>query len=154
MTGARARRRLFAPEQAPRLAVQAWLGSRLVLLITLLVVARTHEWTLTETLTRWDAVHFISLSQHGYQTLTEAAFFPGLPLVMAAFGVIGVPPVLTGTLLSLVGSGLAAWALYRLAGTAVPGAVAVAAWSFAPMAIFGAVPYTEAIFCAAAFWAF
>jgi len=96
----------------------------------------------------------MSVAAHGYPDLTETAFFPGLPAIMALFSLVGVPTLWTGMLVSLAGSGLAAWALFRLAGGSTGGTLAVFAWSFAPMAVFTFVPYTEAIFCAAAFWAF
>lgn len=147
-------RALFAPHQAGRLAVQGWLASRLVLLIVALVLVRSQGFTLATALNRWDVVHFIAVSQHGYTDLTQTAFFPGLPVLLAAFSWLGVPPLVTGVLVSLAGSGMAAWALYRIAGGSVRGTVAVWAWSFAPMAVFTFVPYTEAIFCAFAFWAF
>ncbi|MCL2785013.1 MAG: hypothetical protein FWD55_06180 [Propionibacteriaceae bacterium] len=148
------RKPVFTPEQGPRLAVQMWLASRLVLMITALWVMHTQRFTLTEVFSRWDAVHFIRVAETGYGVLTETAFFPGLPLVMAAFSFVGIPAFVTGIVVSLVGSGLAAWALFRLAGGGQRGVIAVAAWSFAPVAVFTFVPYTEAIFCACAFWAF
>ncbi|MCL2470962.1 MAG: hypothetical protein FWF25_04390 [Propionibacteriaceae bacterium] len=147
-------RALFSPRQAPRIALQGWLASRLVLVIVLLVLVWSNRWSVEQALTRWDVVHFIEVSQHGYTTLTQTAFFPGLPLLMAGFSLIGIPPVVSGVIISLIGSGMAAWALYRLAGGSVNGAVAVWAWSFAPMAVFTFVPYTEAIFSAFAFWSF
>ena len=137
-----------------RLAVQGWLSSRLVLLIVLLVVVWAKGDSLTDTLQRWDADHFVAIATAGYTTLTQTAYFPGLPLLMGLFHLVGVPPVLTGVLASLVGSGTAAWALYRLSGAGAAGAVAVLAWSFAPMTVFTFVPYTEAICCGLAFLAF
>ena len=137
-----------------RLAVQAWLASRLVLLIVLLCVVWTKGTPLGDAWQQWDADHFVHIASHGYTTLTETAYFPGLPLVMALFQLVGVPPVATGVLVSLAGSGMAAWALYRLTGGGAAGVVAVLAWSFAPMTVFTFVPYTEAVCCALAFWAF
>lgn len=128
--------------------------SRLVLLLTLLILAQTTGRPVGGLLLRWDVVHFVGVSQSGYTSLTETAFFPGLPLLMAAFRVVGVPALASGTILALIGSGMAAWGLYRLAGGSVQGTVAVWAWSFAPMAVFTFVPYTEALFCACAFWSF
>jgi Gpi18-like mannosyltransferase len=126
----------------------------LVLLITVLVLVYQRGWSINEPFSRWDAAHFIHLSTHGYTQATEAAFFPGLPGIMALFALIGIPAFLTGIIVSLVGSAMAAWALYRLAGGGVPGAVAVLAWSFAPMAVFTFVPYTESVFLAFALWSF
>jgi len=150
---------LFSPSQAPRLAVQGWLTSRLVLLVVLLVLVWLNDWSVAEAVERWDVNHFLAIADHGYpdptdSDLTPTAFFPGLPLVMAFFALFGIPAVASGTLLALVGSGMAAWALYRLAGGGVKGTVAVWAWSFAPMAVFTVVPYTESPFCALAFWSF
>ena len=51
-------------------------------------------------------------------------------------------------ILAALGSAAAAAALLRLGGP-----WAAVAWLFAPTAVFTPVPYTEALFCAAAFWA-
>ena len=134
--------------------MQGWLASRLVLLTVMLAVAWAKGEPLSRIVQHWDADHFVAIATTGYTTLTETAYFPGLPLVMAAFNMVGAPPALTGVLASLAGSGMAAWALYRLSGGGAAGAVAVLAWSFAPMTVFTFVPYTEAVCCALAFWAF
>jgi len=144
----------FSVRQAPRLAVQGWLASRLILLVVLLVMVRLKDWSLAEALHRWDVNHFVTLADHGYTELTQSAFFPGLPLVMAFFSLFGIPPIASGTVIAVVSSGIAAWGLYKLADGSVKGTVAVLAWSFAPMAVFTFVPYTESPFCALAFWAF
>ena len=140
-------------EHAARFAVQGWLASRLVLTIIALGLTWTQGWAIWEVFSRWDSAHFIQVSMEGY-SLQESAFFPGLPMIMALFSLVGVAPWVTGVVLSWVSSGMAAWALYRLAGGSIRGLVAVLAWSFAPMAVFTFVPYTEAVFCALAFWAF
>jgi hypothetical protein len=59
-----------------------------------------------------------------------------------------VPVAVTGVVVSLACSAVAAGALARLGGPA-----AAVAWLFAPTAVFTVVPYTESLFCAAAFWA-
>ena len=61
---------------------------------------------------------------------------------------LGIPVALTGVVVSLAGSAVAAAALLRLGGP-----WAAVAWLFAPTAVFTTVPYTESLFCAAAFWA-
>jgi hypothetical protein len=76
------------------------------------------------------------------------AFFPGLPVIFSLFSQLGVPVAITGVVLSTVCSAIAAAALYRLGGP-----WAAVAWLFAPTAVFTMVPYTESLFCAAAFWA-
>lgn len=127
----------------------AWGVSRAVLFGTVLVVAVTHGWSLGGALGNWDVKHFAAIAVHGYAPdHQEMAFFPGLPLLMRAGIVVGLDPVWTGVLLALGGSATAAWALARIAGP-----WAAVAWLFAPTAIFTAVGYTEALFCAAAFWA-
>ncbi len=105
------------------------------------------------------------------------AFFPGLPALLAAFRVLGFPYALTGVLSGLVFGGVAAWALARLA-LLEPGAATAARagagpggggaadagdadagvgiraavlWMAAPLAVFVAVPYSEAPFVGLAF---
>jgi len=99
-------------------------------------------------LRRWDVVHFMAIGSDGYADPTSPAFFPGLPLLLRAGAVIGLPMELTGVLVSLVASALAAAALYKIFG-----APAACLWLIAPTAVFTTVGYTEAAFCAAAFWA-
>jgi hypothetical protein len=76
------------------------------------------------------------------------AFFPGMPTLLSFGLAVGIPIQVTGVVLSLIGSALAAAALLRLGGP-----WAAVAWLFAPTAVFTVVPYTESLFCAAAFWA-
>jgi hypothetical protein len=66
---------------------------------------------------------------------------------------IGLEYVTAGVVVATVASAFAAWGLYRLARGGVGGAVAVLFWSFAPVAVFSVVPYTEAPFLAFAVWA-
>lgn len=131
-----------------RLVVQAWLGTRLVLALVFVTILLTTGRSFEETLGNWDAAHYLAIAESGYADETKYAFFPGWPLVLRLVGLTGLPLVVVGSVLALVFSAAAAAALYRLAGTA-----AAAAWLFAPTAIFTAVPYSESLFCAAAFWA-
>lgn len=138
-----------------RWVAQAWLGSRLlVVLIGLLVALHqgTRLWVLAN---HWDAELYGLVAQQGYLPEPNLmAFFPGLPLLMAGGLALGIPTVATGMAVSLVGSAFAAAALVRLARDRLdrPEHVAIA-WLFAPTAVFTLVPYTESMFCAAAFWA-
>jgi hypothetical protein len=139
-------------EDGPRLVVQAWLGSRVLL-------ALVFVWTLWSTGTawraaagNWDVAHFLRIARDGYVATNEAAFFPGLPLLMHAAGVIGIDMTAAGMIASVIGSAFAAWALWRLGGPRV-GVVAAALWLFAPTTVFTVVPYTESLFAAFAFWA-
>ena len=131
-----------------RLVAGVWLASRILIgLVALAVMWRTGG-DLATIINRWDVQHFIKIANEGYADHLEIAFFPGLPALLNAGTKIGIPMLATGVLLGLIGSALSAWALYRLAG-----APAACLWLIAPTAVFTTVPYTEAMFCAAAFWA-
>ena len=99
----------------------------------------------------WDVQHFSRLAAGGYWADADGtlmAFFPGFPGLLSLGLGLGVPVAVTGVVVSLACSAVAAGALYRLGGPA-----AAVAWLFAPTAVFTVVPYTESLFCAAAFWA-
>lgn len=147
------------PDVPPRLrwVAQAWLGSRLVVLLVGLLLAARYGQSFLAVANHWDAELYGLVAQQGYLPEPNLmAFFPGLPLLMAGGLALGIPTTVTGLVLSLLGSGFAAAALVRLArqygSTIRPEFVAIA-WLFAPTAVFTVVPYTESIFCAAAFWA-
>lgn len=134
-----------------RTVVQAWLASRGLIALVALVLAVREGRHVTNMVSNWDVQHFTLLAEGGYRAEPDnilMAFFPGLPALLAAGLAIGIPVALGGVLLSLACSGVAAAALARLGG---PWAAVI--WLFAPTAVFTAVPYTESLFCAAAFWA-
>lgn len=132
-----------------RLVVQTWLGSRLLMALVAVWVMLTQHRQLAEVIGNWDVAHYLGIAQNGYAEPNSIAFFPGWPLLMRLPASIpGVSLLLAGTVLALLASGAAAAALYRLYG-----APAAIAWLLAPTAVFTMVPYTEAAFCAAAFWA-
>ncbi len=137
-----------APASDPRIIVQAWLGTRLLLALVAGSVALAEGKPWQRVVAQWDVAHFTTIATDGYADPQEMAFFPGLPLLLRAGEAVGVPMLVTGVLLALVGSLAAAFALGRLGGT-----WAAVAWLCAPTGVFTAVPYTEAPFCAAAFWA-
>lgn len=130
-----------------RLVVQTWLGTRLVLALTLVWLMVSEGRGLDE-LDNWDVEHYLRIATDGYTDPTKYAFFPGWPLLLRLFVGTGLPLAVVAAVLALVFSGAAAAALYRLAG-----AGPAIAWLLAPTAIFTAVGYTESLFCAAAFWA-
>ncbi|MFP5416845.1 MAG: mannosyltransferase family protein [Actinomycetes bacterium] len=130
------------------LVVQVWLATRLMFAVIAVAIAVTGQRTLDSVVAQWDVAHFLLIAREGYADPKEMAFFPGLPLILRGLGELGVPMVLGGSAVALACSLAAAFALKRLVGTL--GAVA---WLLAPTAVFTAVPYTEAPFCAAAFWA-
>lgn len=131
-----------------RLVAVVWLGSRMLIAIVALVVMLQTGRPLEALMSNWDAQHYFDIASHGYANPLDVAFFPGLPLLLKTVSLTGFPMWLGGVALSLVSSGLATWALFRMLGVA-PACL----WTIAPMAVFTAVPYTEAPFCAAAFWA-
>ena len=134
-----------------RLVVQAWLASRGLIALVALVLALTTGRSVTEMVSNWDVQHFSRLAAGGYWADADGtlmAFFPGFPGLLALGLSLGVPVAITGVVVSLACSAVAAGALNRLGGPA-----AAVAWLFAPTAVFTVVPYTESMFCAAAFWA-
>ncbi|GAA2093555.1 hypothetical protein GCM10009841_03400 [Microlunatus panaciterrae] len=145
---ARVRRRTSDPRSG-RMVAQAWLASRGLIVLMALLLALLRHADPFELANHWDALHYGALAEKGYlDDPKRMAFFPGLPALLALGLWLKVPYVVTGVMLALVGSALAAAALNRLAGPW--GAIA---WLFAPTAVFTTVPYTESLFCAAAFWA-
>ena len=148
-----------APAPAPpettsssvRTVIQAWLASRGLIVAVALLLAVVQHRTLSDMVSNWDVQHFARLAAGGYfaePSGTLMAFFPGWPLILSLFGQLGVPVAISGVIVSTACSAVAAAALYRLGGK-----WAAVAWLFAPTAVFTMVPYTESLFCAAAFWA-
>src|SRR5918995_1429883 len=134
-----------------RMVVQAWLASRGLIAAVALLLAVQQGRSLTGMVSNWDVNHFTNLAQGGYFADPRGilmAFFPALPVILRAGLELGVPIAITGVVLSLLCSAVAAAALIRLGGP-----WAAVAWLFAPTAVFTTVPYTESLFCAAAFWA-
>lgn len=143
------RRKASTQVRNPLLTVLLWASTRVSLLIVLAIVLLRRPWvTLSGALANWDVQHFIEIAQNGYTSKLNMAFFPGLPALLRGLHELGFSYALAGVVIGLVGSGLATWALYRIGGT-VPAAL----WLIAPTTVFTIVGYTEAPFCAAAFWA-
>ncbi len=142
------------PAGAPgdgRLVVQAWLASRGLIALVAVLLALREGRGFSDMVSNWDVQHFTALALGGYFAEPDGilmAFFPGLPALLRGFVALGVPIAVGGVALSLVCSAIAAGALLRLGGP-----WAAVAWLFAPPAVFTTVPYTESLFCAAAFWA-
>ena len=133
-----------------RVVLQAWLVSRGLICLVALLLAVTEGRRITDMVSHWDVQHFTLLARGGYLAEPDnilMAFFPGLPSLLALGLHLGIPIAVTGVVLSLICSGIAALALVRFGGPWV-----ATAWLFAPTAVFTTVPYTESLFCAAAFW--
>ncbi len=131
-----------------RLVVQTFVGTRLLLAVVAVWVMVKDGKALTDVLGNWDVQHFLGIAANGYTEPNSIAFFPGWPAVLHVLSLIPVSPIVTGAILAIGCSAVATAALYRLGGTS-----AAIAWLFAPTAVFTFVPYTESLFCAAAFWA-
>lgn len=127
---------------------RAWLLSRGLLLLVALLVMLTQRRSGHDLLSAWDVAHFEAIATKGYADPLDQAFFPGLPLLLRLADAFAIPMGLAGVGISAVCSALAAWALLRLGGP-----VAAGLWLFAPTTVFTSIAYTEAPFCAAAFWA-
>jgi len=106
---------------------------------------------------RWDAEWYQSIATDGYGAAgheNNFAFLPGQPGLLHLLTGWGLSPTIAGLLISLVAGGFAAAALGRLTRDAGGRAeFGVLAWVLAPVAVFLTAPYTEALFCAFAFWA-
>ena len=131
-----------------RLVVQTWLITRLLMVGVALWVGLTTGRSASDMLANWDVQHYFDIAKHGYVADNDIAFFPGWPLVLRLVSSFGVPMLWAGVGLALICSALAAAALHRLGGP-----IAAVVWLLAPTTVFTMVPYTEAPFCAAAFWA-
>lgn len=106
---------------------------------------------------QWDFHHYDRIAIYGYfdpdWDVPLEAFFPGLPGLLGLGALFGIPTVLVGLLISMIGGGVAAVALARLADAEWgegAGRRAAVMWMVAPPAIFLAAPYTESLFLALA----
>jgi hypothetical protein len=99
------------------------------------------------TFVRWDAQWFLHISRTGYNA-TSAAFFPLYPLVLHALG----SSIVTGTLVSLLAGGVAAWAIAEIAPSLARDSVLLLAL-FPTAYVFSSV-YSDALFLACSASAF
>ena len=129
------------------LVAQVWLLSRAAMAVLWISLSISLDEAPISLLTRWDVLHYMGIGESGYLAANSEAFFPGLPILLRAGSLIGLPMEISGVVFSLLGSALATAALYRLFG-----APAACLWALAPTAIFTVIGYTEGLFCAAAFW--
>ena len=138
-----------------------WVSSRALMLMVLAAVVLNGR-PLRDALRGWDAAIYTRISQQGYRDPQEVAFFWGLPMLLRGLSRLGLDPALAGMAVALVCSALATLALMRIASTGfghrrrhqpLTGSLAAVLWLVAPTTVFTTVAYTEAPFCAAAFWA-
>jgi len=147
-----ARIRPFAP------ALVFLAGQALALLATW-AVAVPSGWSTWALLHQWDAQHFEAVARAGYTDDTYA-FFPGLPLLLRALGMV-VPLDVAGVLVSIAAGIVLAYGVGRLARDLAPGrdgldlvVELVTVWLVAvlPLSVVFLMPYAEATFCALAVW--
>jgi hypothetical protein len=110
---------------------------------------------------QWDVWHLKAVAEFGYNNgepsgAPLAAFFPGFPLLVRLVSYTGIGYVAAGIVVSAVASAVAGVYLARLAQYEFPelkgiGPNAAMIWYGAPVGVFLAAGYTEALFCAFAF---
>jgi hypothetical protein len=164
---------IHLPNWAARLVpAAAYVGTRLVGLVVLQVLAAVHHRDLVDVLRSWDGDWFVSISQHGYDSTgsnhmdangnrasaTSMAFFPGYPFLIGLVNSLtAVDPALAGLAISLAAGVAASYGITRLcANLPVPagtGLICVVLFACSPMSVTLSMVYTEALFCALAVWA-
>lgn len=104
----------------------------------------------TQVWSRWDSGFFADLAQHGYRSVTDAAFYPLYPLLVAGLGrLFGGNYVSAGILVSLVCCAFSFVLLHRLARARIgsDGAeLTVLYLAIFPMALFLQAVYNESLF--------
>ena len=107
---------------------------------------------------RWETPYYQSIAESGYfpegEYANNAAYFPGLALAIRIGLLIGVSPPAAGMAIAIVAGLAASLALARLTmSVGGNGVWGVVAWTVAPVAVFLAAPWAEAVFAGFAFWA-
>ena len=121
-------------------------------------------YTLISPFIQWDGIHFLNIALHGYDSVLEHAFFPGLPIMMRTFASIlpslsntaSMDLALGGILFVQLSAVLGALGLFRLSslvlGGPEPAFRATLFYIFAPCNIFMSAVYTESPFSMLTFW--
>ena len=94
-----------------RIVIQAWLASRGLIAAVALLLALVESRSISDMVSHWDVRHFENLARYGYLGESDGilmAFFPGLPSLLALGLTVGIPIQVTGVVLSLAGSAVAA----------------------------------------------
>jgi len=138
-----------------------WALSRLVVLAGAIAGAPAGPGRLARALCSWDGDWYSDIAREGYGFVrgaqTPHPFFPLLPLVLRAGGVLGLPSWLVGTLLSHVALLVGLAGLHRLVGRrfgATPARFATWSLAFFPGAAPLSMVYPEASMLALATWTF
>lgn len=144
-------------------AAMVFLAFHLVLALALALASAHYGKSQDAGYISWDSAHFLRVAQLGYphglpvdgrNTVgpSEIAFFPGLPLAIAALAWL-MPLVVAGAVVSLLAGVVASGAIAVVcAQVSSPrrGLVVSALWTLQPLAFVLGVPYSEGLFTAAA----
>jgi hypothetical protein len=100
---------------------------------------------------RWDAIWYLQIAHHGYQSQPASRFFPVFPLLIAAgSGLVG-SAWLAGLLISVLASIVALELVRRLTELELGAGAArsaIALLAFAPVALYFSADYSESLFLA------
>lgn len=146
-------------------ALAAFVAVRLVVLLTLALVARERGRSLDTVLAKWDAQWYRGIAENGYgftkvhedgRLLADYAFFPLYPsLERVVSATTGLGANRAGLLVSAVASVAAAWGIFAVAdhlyGHRV-GVLATVLWAALPVGVVESMAYTESLFTALAAW--
>jgi hypothetical protein len=105
-------------------------------------------------LLNWDAAHYLSITEHGYQSVFDTPFFPLQPLLGRLLaGLLGFPNATIAV--SWIAFGFAIWGIIDVASrlTSRRGAIAAAllfAWN--PVSIFLVTGYAQSLLVAVTIW--
>jgi Mannosyltransferase (PIG-V) len=100
---------------------------------------------------RWDAIHYLQIAQHGYQSARDTAFYPLYPVLIRAGSLLTHSLVVAGVVISLVSMLAAMLIIQRLTELELgerAANVTVQLLAFGPMAVFLSAIYTESLFLA------
>ncbi len=104
---------------------------------------------LTATAVRWDAIHYLDIARSGYQSASDAVFFPLYPVLIHAVSWLTGSLVSAGLLVSLSSFALALLLLHRLTvlefGPRAADATVVLI-AVAPLSLFFSAVYSESLF--------
>jgi hypothetical protein len=102
---------------------------------------------------KWDAVWFVHIADHGYDSKQITAFFPLYPLVVHAVSEVTRSTVVAGVLVSLAAAGVAGAVVHAIARTSLDRRVAhdaVVLLALYPLAFVFTAVYSDALFLALA----
>jgi hypothetical protein len=152
------------PEQQDRYVVAVWFATRALVFLAAWIgglALLQDNGSITgyfDLWNRWETPYYLSIAEGGYfptgEFANNAAYFPGLALIIKAGLLVGISAPVTGMVVALIAGLAASLALSRLTNSVGGNGVwGVVAWTIAPVAVFIAAPWAEALFAGLAFWA-